>query len=240
MKIFRRVLITLVVLAAVVALGDRVANALAERRIADEVAATAADHGAHSDQRPDVKIHDWPFLTQAWGGEFAQIDITLHDVGANDLVFPELTMVARNVEADWRELSDGGQVIARTLDLEGTISIESVEALLAEQTGLDLEIDDDGTAVVNATREIAGFTIELRATGQIEIADGALSYRPDAVESLTSSLPAQVESQIDQFAAELGTTIGLPELPYGIVLADVSFKDGALTVAASAEDVVLN
>lgn len=239
MKILRRLLITLVVIAALLALGDRVANAVAERRIATEVAGTAADHGAYSDQRPEVTIHGWPFLTQAWSGEFEQIDITLKDVGANGLVFPNLEMVAHDVAADWRELSEGGSVVASTLEVSGTVSIESVEALLAEQTGYDLSIDEDGNASLRATKEVLGMSVEVEASGKIVIGEGELRFTPDAVEALTEGLPAGVQPVIEDFASELGSRIALPELPYGIQLVDVAFDGNGVTVSGSAEDVVL-
>lgn len=239
MKILRRVLIILVVLAALVALGDRVANAVAERRIATEVAATAADNGAYSDQRPEVTIHGWPFLTQAWSGEFEQIDITLKDVGAEGLVFPSLEMAAHSVEADWRELSDGGDAIAGTLDVSGSISVDSIEALLAEQTGYDLSIDEDGNATVTTTEELGGVSVDLQASGKIAVGDGELSFTPDAVESLTSGLPASVQPLIDSFASELTSTVTLPELPYGIQLVELAFEGDRVVISGSAEDVVL-
>ncbi|WP_158630384.1 LmeA family phospholipid-binding protein [Glycomyces terrestris] len=239
MKILRRILITLVVAAALLALGDRVANAVAERRIATEVAATAADHGAYSDQRPDVTIHGWPFATQAWTGDFEQIDITLRDVGANGLVFPELAMTAHDVDADWRELSDGGDAVARTLDVSGEIAIDSVEALLAEQTGWDLQIDEDGTATLSATEEIGGISVDLEASGQIAVGEGAISFTPDAVESVTQGLPASIQPLVDEFASQLTSSVEIPELPYGITLAEIAFEGDVVAISGTAEDVVL-
>ncbi|SDD85356.1 LmeA family phospholipid-binding protein [Glycomyces harbinensis] len=239
MKIFRRVLIVLVIVVALAALGDRVANALAEGRIADEVAATAADNGAYSDQRPEVTIHGWPFATQAWSGEFEQIDIDLRDVGAEGLVFPSLAMEARDVAADWRELADGGDAVAGTLDVSGSISVASIEALMAEQTGFDLAIDEEGVATVTSTEEVGGVSVDLQATGAIEVGEGELRFTPDAVESLTSGLPEQIQPLIDDYAAQLTTSVTLPELPYGIQLVELAFEGDEVVISGSAEDVVL-
>lgn len=239
MKIVRRLLITLVILAAVLALGDRVANALVERRIATEVADTAAANGAYSDSEPDVKIHGWPFLTQAWVGEFEQIDITLQDVGSNGLVFPSLDLVAHDVDADWRELRNGGDAVADTVDVTGSVSVDSIEALMAEQTGYDLQINEDGTASLTGSQEFLGTVVELEATGQFAFADNTLVFTPDTVASLTEGLPAQIQPLIDQAAAEFGTTVALPELPYGIQLSEIRFDGDVVTVSGAAQDVVL-
>ncbi|GAA2139903.1 DUF2993 domain-containing protein [Glycomyces algeriensis] len=239
MKILRRLLITLVIVVAVVALGDRVANALVERRIADEVANTAAANGAYSDQEPDVKIHGWPFLTQAWTGEFEQIDITLQDVGSNGLTFPSLEMVAHDVDADWRELRNGGDAVASTLDVSGSVSVDSIEAIVAEQTGYDLQIDEDGTASLTGSQEFLGVQVDLEATGKFAFADNTLTFTPDAVESLTENLPPQVQPLVDQAAGEFASTVALPELPYGIQLSEIRFEGDVVTVSGTAEDVVL-
>ncbi|GAA2168259.1 MULTISPECIES: LmeA family phospholipid-binding protein [Glycomyces] len=239
MKILRRLLITLVIVAAVLALGDRVANALVERRIATEVANTAAEHGAYSDQKPDVTIHGWPFLTQAWTGDFGQIDISLKDVGSNGLTFPSLDLVAHDVDADWRKLSDGGDAVAQTLDVSGSVSVDSIEAIMAEQTGYDLQIDEDGTASLVGSQELLGVEVELEATGTFEFGDNALTFTPDAVESLTEGLPPQVQPLVDQAASEFETTVDLPELPYGIQLSEIAFDGDVVTVSGTAQDVVL-
>ncbi|MFC3493249.1 LmeA family phospholipid-binding protein [Glycomyces rhizosphaerae] len=239
MKILRRLLITLVIVVAVVALGDRVANALVERRIATEVANTAADNGAYSDQEPDVKIHGWPFLTQAWTGDFEQIDITLKDVGSNGLAFPTLDLVAHDVDADWRELTNGGDAVASTLDVSGSISVDSIETLMAEQTGYDLQINEDGTASLIGSQELMGVEVEVEATGQFAFGDGALTFTPDTVESLTEGLPPQVQPLVEQTIGEFSSTVALPELPYGIQLAEIAFEGDVVTVSGSAEDVVL-
>ncbi|MCC3763956.1 DUF2993 domain-containing protein [Glycomyces sp. TRM65418] len=239
MKILRRLLITLVILVALVALGDRVANALAERRIATEVANTAAENGAYSDQRPDVTIHGWPFLTQAWSGEFEQIDITLQDVGSNGLVFPSLELVAHEVDADWRELSNGGDAVARTLDVSGSVSVDSIEALLAEETGFELEINEDGTASLTGSQELMGVNVDLQASGQIEMGDGTLRFTPDTIESLTQDLPAQAQPLVEAALDEFASSVELPELPYGIQLREITFDGDVVTVSGDAEDVVL-
>lgn len=239
MKILRRLLITLVILVALVALGDRVANAMVERRIATEVANTAADNGAYSDQRPDVTIHGWPFLTQAWSGDFEQIDIGLQDVGSNGLTFPTLDLVAHDVDADWRELTNGGDAVARTVDVTGSISVDSIETLMAEETGFDLQINEDGTASLIGSQELMGVEVELEASGQFAFGDGTLTFTPDTVESLTEGLPAQVQPLVEQAAGEFSSTVALPELPYGIQLSEIEFSGDLVTVSGSAQDVVL-
>ena len=239
-KTLRRLLIALVVIVALVALTDRVANAVAERRIATVDADTAADHGAYSDQRPDVTVHGWPFVTQAYAGEFERIDIALSEVGAEGLVFPNLDMVAHDVSADWRELSDGGgEIVAGTVEVTGSLSIESLEALLRERTGFDLSVGDDGSASVTSVIDALGLRIEVVGTGSIRLGPGALGVVPDVVEAVTEGLPPGAQEYVDQAAAQLTTVIDLPELPWGLELTELTIANGAVEVAGSAQDVPL-
>lgn len=240
-KILRRILIPLVIVVAVVALLDRVANAVAERQVASEVADTAADHGAYSDQRPDVTIHGWPFVTQVFGGELEQIDITLRDVGAEGLVFPELDLVAKGVEADWRELADGtGQVTAATVDAEGSIELDSLSSLVDDFVDIEATLNDDGTVLLEATAEVEGFQFDLVTEGRITLAGNALEIvTGEFTLADGSALPAGGEERLEEYASQLNTTLELPELPYGIELTEISFDGGMMEVAGSATDVVL-
>ncbi|GAB3655897.1 LmeA family phospholipid-binding protein [Glycomyces tarimensis] len=243
-KILRRTLVTLVIVVAVVALGDRVANALAERRVATEVADTAAEHGAYSNQRPDVTIHGWPFLTQAWSGEFEQIDIEMRDVGATvedaGLTFPTLDLVAHDVTADWRDFSDGNsQITAEQVDVSGSISIESLEALLRESTGYDMTLNDDGTASVSAVVEAAGFEVEVVGTGAIELGGGELRFTPDVVEAVTEQLPPEADQYIERVREEMTTIVSLPELPWGVELTEIAIRGGDVEISGSATGVTL-
>ncbi|MCH7229338.1 DUF2993 domain-containing protein [Glycomyces sp. L485] len=239
-KILRRILVPLVIVVALVALGDRIANAMAERRVATEVADTAAEHGAYSDHRPDVTIHGWPFLTQAWSGEFEQIDIEMREVGAEGLTFPSLDMVAHDVDADWREIADGtSEITAARVDVSGTVSVESLETLLRERTGYDMTVNDDGTASVTAVAEAAGFEIEVEGTGAIELGEGAIRFSPDIVEALTESLPPGSDAFVERVRDEMSTVIDLPELPWGIQLTEIAIAEGNVEISGSAPDVAL-
>ncbi|WP_026928546.1 LmeA family phospholipid-binding protein [Glycomyces tenuis] len=239
-KILRRLLIALVIIVALVALGDRVANAMAERRVATEVADTASEHGAYSERRPDVTIHGWPFVTQAWSGDFEQIDIELREVGAEGLVFPTLDMVARDVAADWRDIAAGNaEITASEVDVSGTVSIASLEELLREQTGYDLVVNEDGSASVSTVIDALGMEIEVVGTGAIEIDQDELRYVPDTIESLTGDLPPEAQSYVEEIRERMSTVIELPELPWGLQLTEIAIEGDTVSISGSAADVPL-
>jgi hypothetical protein len=239
-KFLRRTLITLVVLTAVLLLGDRVAAGFAENRIAAEVASTAANHGAYSDQRPDVTIHGFPFLTQAFGGEYRQIDIAMREVGADGLRFPTLDLVARDVTADWREVANrSADITADRVDAEGVIALDSLASLVDDYLSFDVHVSGDGTVTIEATLDMFGREVAVSGTGTIGLSDGALSIATDSFQAVEGVLPEGGQAVLDQFRSSLNTTVPLPELPYGIVLSEIEFSQDALRVSGSATDVTL-
>lgn len=239
-KILRRLLITLVIVVAIAALGDRVANAVAERRVATEVAETAAAHGAHSDQRPDVTIRGWPFVTQAWSGDFERIDIALREVGAEGIVFSTLDMVARDVTADWRDFAAGdSRITAAEVSVSGTVPLATLETLLRERTGYELHVDEDGTASVTTVIDVVGLEIEVVGTGAIELTGNELWFVPDAVESLSGSLPHDAQQHVEGIREQMSTVIALPELPWGLRLTEIAIAGGVVTISGTATDVAL-
>lgn len=239
-KILRRLLIVLIILVAALALTDRVANAVAERRVATEVADTAAEYDAHSDQRPDVTIHGWPFASQAWTGDFEQIDIELREVGAEELVFPALDMVARDVTADWRDFVEGEpRITAAEVDVSGTVSLASLQELLRERTGYDLVVNEDGTASVSTVIEALGVEVEIVGSGAIELTRDELRYVPDAVEAVSGRLPPEAEPYAEELRERVSTVIALPELPWGLRIDRIAIEEGAVSVSGSATDVPL-
>ncbi|WP_157930825.1 LmeA family phospholipid-binding protein [Glycomyces xiaoerkulensis] len=240
LRVLRIIVIVLVIVVGLAALGDRVANAVAERAVADRVADTAASYGAHSQQGPDVTIHGWPFATQAWNGEFGQIDIELREVGAEGLRFPELDLIAHDVDADWREFLDGNrQVTAATVDAEGTIALDSLSSLVDDFVDFDMTVADGGEVRIEATAEAAGQEISVSGSGQIALVDGALEIVTGAFELVEGALPPGGQELLEQYRSQLNTRLDLPDLPYGIELTEIEFTENTMRVTGSADDVVL-
>ena len=240
-KILRRILIPLVIAVAAVALLDRVANAVAERRVASQVVDTAVAHGAYSDQRPEVAIRGWPFVTQAFGGEFEQIDITLRGVGAGGLDFPELGLVATGIEVDWRDLAAGtGQVTAANVTAEGTIALDSLAVLVDDMIELDANVEEDGTVRLDATVEPEpGQQVGITASGRIELAGNALRLDMGPFELVEGTLPPGGRSALEEYTSRFNTVLELPELPYGIELTEIDFSGPIVEVSGSASGVAL-
>jgi hypothetical protein len=88
------VLIVVLVLAGLAVVGDRVAAAYAEHRIASEI--QKQGFGA----RPDVTIDGFPFLTQVIGRHFPHAHMTARDVHEGPLTISRIDGAVRDVRVD--------------------------------------------------------------------------------------------------------------------------------------------
>ena len=235
----RRWLIILLVLAVVLVVGDRVAAFAVERQIANQVADSAAERGAASEHSPEVDVHGFPFLTQVIGGEYGQVDITMRDVHADNLVFPTLELEAHNIDAPLTESLRGGDIVASTVDATGTISADSLSSLVDEVVEFDIAVSSGGELDIEATLDVFGHEVPVQGGGSIELVDNALSLTAGDFAAVDTSLPPGGEDVLQSMVDGLNTVVELPTLPYGITLTDLEFSNEAILVKGSAEDVEL-
>jgi hypothetical protein len=83
----RRLVWSLVVIVALLAILDRVALAAAQHDVAERLQADANLSSA-----PSVHIHGYPFLTQLIAGDYDDVDVVMHDVDAGALPVDRLSV----------------------------------------------------------------------------------------------------------------------------------------------------
>jgi hypothetical protein len=159
----RALLVVLLLLGGLALAADRGAEAVAEDRVAQLV----AERGGLAGQ-PQVEIGGFPFLTQALGGRYDDVRISL--TGA-DLGQPEGTSAdvsLRGVEVALSDVLSGSvqQVPVERVDGMATLSY----ALLAEQVGPGTTVTRDGDRLrVQRAVEVAGASVPLTATGTVSL-----------------------------------------------------------------------
>lgn len=137
----RAVLILIVVLAAALVAGDRVAVVMAQNEIGRKVA--AAYDLPH---RPSVEIGGFPFLTQAGDGHYHHIDIGVGDWSAQDISVRDLDVALTDVSAPLSDLvhSRTSNLVAATAtatavvpyDIVRTFAPSGVESISEGPDGL--------------------------------------------------------------------------------------------------------
>ncbi|WP_433082890.1 LmeA family phospholipid-binding protein [Dactylosporangium sp. CA-052675] len=236
-----------IILVGVFVVVDRIAAGAAEDRITQETKAQLAAKDVKYEGEPKVDITGWPFLTQVLAGEYKKITISLTKPQLNNVKLDTLTVEARSVKADARDLMNGkGDVVAGVVAGDASMSWDNVRPLL-EVAGLPSSIDPSNVdlKVVNNKIELRvplsfqGIKVTLIGLGSMVVETGKIVLRLESVTTDKGNLPPQVNSLIKQYQNRLQITVKLPGLPYNLVINSVRTTDAGLLVTASAADVKL-
>ncbi|MET8305958.1 DUF2993 domain-containing protein [Micromonospora sp. NPDC005173] len=243
----RKLLIGLVVLlllmAGLLVIADRVAVGVAERAIADRVSQEVTKQGAQA-AAPDVEVGGTPFLTQVLDGRYQRISIKLRDVQASvegDAVrLLVLDVDARNVRASLDTLRTGqGDVVADTVNGTGTISYESLAALL-DRPGLTLG-EQGGKLAVTAPVDILGQTLTVSGTADVTVAkSGAVALRFNDLDAEGLPNLPLARALLNNYAKGISIDVPLPDLPFQLAVREVRPLPEGLAVTADAKNVPIN
>jgi hypothetical protein len=226
----RALLIVLLLLGGLALAADRGAEAVAEDRVAQLV----AERGGLAGQ-PQVEIGGFPFLTQALGGRYDDVRISL--TGA-DLGQPEGTSAdvsLRGVEVALSDVLSGSvqQVPVERVDGTATLSY----ALLAEQLGPGTTVTRDGDRLrVQRTVEVGGVSVPLTATGTVSLDGDTLVVDVDDASGAGVDVP---DVLVDQVSDALDVRYRIPQLPFGLQVTGVAPADDGVRVRVEATDTVL-
>ncbi|HEX6471937.1 MAG TPA: DUF2993 domain-containing protein [Streptosporangiaceae bacterium] len=226
----RKVLLVLLfVLIIGVIAADRVGVAVAQDQIAKQVA-------AQNDlpRKPDVKIHGIPFLTQALGGEYKQIDIGIGELTRQGVTLNDVKVRLSHVQAPLSDVvhGDASNVAAGTATASAIVPYDavrrrapaSVKSISAN--GSDLQVRGD-LAILGFARDVT-IVAAVRATGR------GIAVAPQSVR--TGGGPAVPLSLLrDRFTF----TVPVRDLPLGSRISEVDVTPEGLRIAATANDVKL-
>jgi len=226
----RALVVVALLLLGLAALLDRVAVGVAEDRVATELAAKGDLRGA-----PDVDIAGFPFLTQAIGGRYDDVRISLT---AAELGQPEGTRADLSLRGVHIPLSAAlsGSVDTVPVDrIDGTATLSY--SLLSAQLGEDTELAREGDRLrITRTVEILGRQLRLTAVGQVAL-EGS-----DLVVDVQEAAGAGVEVPgflLDRAVDQLDLRHPVPDLPFGLQVASVRPGADGVDVELEAVDTVL-
>ena len=204
------VLIVVLVLAGLAVVGDRVAAAYAENRIASEI--QKEGFGA----RPDITIHGFPFLTQVLDRHFPHAHMTARNVREGPVTISRIDGDVRDVRVDsgFRKGTIG------SVDGTGTISFGN----LAKAAGQpDLKLTAAGPNTVKAEVDLDVATAE--ATAQVTKVGNQIRVHAVSVEGFPLS----------DLGDDLDFSVPVSGLPMGLTFKSltVSSKGVALRITGS-------
>ena len=223
-------LITLVVLLGLAVVADRVAVGFAEDQVAEQMASKGGLAGT-----PSVDIAGFPFLTQAFAGNYedVRISLTAHDLGQPAGTRADVRL--HGVHVPLKSVLSGSvsEVPVDRIDGTATLSYE----LLAAQLGGDTTLRREGDGLrITKTVEIAGYTLPLTAAGTVTLDGDDLVVDVQKASGAGVDVPGVL---VDRVSDLLDLRYTVPALPFGLQLTSVQPADDGVRIGVAAKDTVL-
>lgn len=223
-------LITLVVLLGLAVVADRVAVGFAEDQVAEQMASKGGLAGT-----PSVDIAGFPFLTQAFAGNYedVRISLTAHDLGQPAGTRADVRL--HGVHVPLKSVLSGSVSEVPVDRIDGTATLSY--ALLAAQLGGDTTLRPEGDGLrITKTVEALGQTIPLTAVGTVSLDGNQLVVDVEQAAGAGVDLPDFLVSRVSDL---LDLRYDVPALPFGLQLTDVAPAEDGVDVRVEAQDAVL-
>jgi hypothetical protein len=226
----RALAIAIVILVALGVVADRVAESLAE----DRLAVVAEDEAARYDVRASdtsVEVGGFGFLPQLAKGEFSRITLTMQRPTISSISAQDLTVAMTGIQVP-RDLVTGGTnatVKVDSADLQLRLSPDALTKLAARTSGLG-----------GLTLRIVGGKLQARVA--VNGIEASATVQPQAqngrIRLVADGLPAGVPSAVrDAVNSLLGRGIQVPDLPFGASLERVGVDGQSVLLTATAANV---
>ncbi|RZU33345.1 DUF2993 domain-containing protein [Blastococcus saxobsidens] len=209
---------------------DRVAVGVAEGQVAQQL----ADRGGLAGE-PDVDIRGFPFLTQAFGGRYEEVRISLT---AEELGRPEGTeadIALRGVRLPLSSVLSGEvrEVPVDRIDGTATLSYE----LLAAELGGDTTLQREGEDLrITRTVDLLGYSLPLTASGTVGLDGDEVVVEVADASGAGVEIPRILVGRV----ADLLDLRYRVELPFGLRLTGVAPADDGVDVRVEADTTVLS
>lgn len=239
----KKLAIGLAVVLALLVAADFIAAAVAERQVSKQLRTTLS-----LPQDPAVTVNGFPFLTQALGGDYRDVEVSADQVQVARLSGITVEATLRNVQVPFSDLVGQSVREIRVREVEGRARIQASELgkaidvpdlRVTEVTDTDREGRDipENAVKLFGTVDVLGTPIEVTVIGAVEIVDGQVQVTPSSLEVDGQQLPPASEQGILRLFT---TRIDPGSLPFGITPTSVSEEDGVLIVEGVARDVVID
>jgi hypothetical protein len=226
----KALLVVVLLLLGLLVVGDRIAVGFAE----DEVATQIAEKGG-LEGTPDVDITGFPFLTQAIGGRYDDVRISLT---AAELGQPEGTradIALHGVRVPLSAVLSGSVSEVPVDRIDGTATLSY--ALLSAQLEGDTAVTREGGGLrITRTVEVLGQTVPLTAAGTVTLDGNDLVVDVQQVAGAGVDVPDWLLSRATDL---LDLRYTVPALPFGLQLTSVTPADDGVVLGLEATDTVL-
>jgi hypothetical protein len=219
-----------VLLLGLAVLVDRVAVGVAEDKVATQVAEKGGLQGT-----PEVDIAGFPFLTQAIGGSYDDVRISLTAEELGQPAGSRADVVLHGVHVPLSSVLSGSVQEVPVDRIDGTATLSY--ALLAAQLGSGTQLERDGDRLrITRTVEVLGQQVRLTATGQVSLEGNELVVDVEEASGVGVEVPGFL---LDRAANLLDLRYPVPALPFGLQLTGVRPAADGLDIRVEATDTVL-
>jgi hypothetical protein len=227
----RRLVLVLVVLVALLVVADRVTARLAERALAQQ-----ARESADLSSTPTVRVHGFPFLTQALRGKYGRIDLEATDLDRGGVRISRLTATVHGAGVPLTEALAGDVTSIPVAGLDATALVTFAD--LAHRSRLvGLSIVSEGDAVrVTGRVTVLGQTVRVSALSTVSLRTGRIAVTARSLKVLGQSTPGLVNA----LAGALDLLVPVGTLPYDLHLTGLGVTPDGLQLTARSGPTVLS
>ncbi|MFI0350702.1 DUF2993 domain-containing protein [Actinomadura sp. 9N407] len=185
-------------------------------------------------RQPDVKIHGFPFLTQAVGGEYDRIEVGIGDWTQEDVRVTDVKIEMRGLKAPLSDVTAGNSanMTVRTATASAVIPYGAIQQRAPKEVkkigpkGDDLQVDLTGS--------LMGLPLNGTAVVSVKVVDKGLAITPVSVGTGGAQIP------LNLIQRQLTWTVPVTDLPVGSRISEVQPTPEGLRVAATAENLQLS
>jgi hypothetical protein len=221
----RKLLIGVIILAALLVAADRISVAVAENQISDRLTSAYGLAG-----KPGVTITGFPFLTQVVTGDYRQIDVSANQVSADGAVLHHLNVRLTGVHATVSQVLGNGSSMVTADRAAGSamVGFGTVDHRLP--SGFRLHPDGKNISV-SGKLAVGGVQIPVSATVAVGVSGSGISVTPVHV-----SVPG-IATLPSAYSSQLRVVVPLSTLPLHLRLTSVHVTPDGLRIGAAARDV---
>jgi hypothetical protein len=221
----RKLLIGVLIFAALLVAADRISVAVAENQISDRLTSAYGLAG-----KPGVTITGFPFLTQVVTGDYQQIDVSANQVSTDGAVLHHLNVRLTGVHATVSQVLGNGSSMVTADRAAGSamVGFGTVDRRLP--SGFRLHPDGKNLSV-SGNVAVGGVRIPVSATVALGVSGSGISVTPVRV-----TVPG-IATLPSAYSSQLRVVVPLSTLPLHLRLTSVHVTPDGLRIGAAAQHV---
>lgn len=208
---------------------DRIGVRKAEDEISKQV---AAQYDLTS--RPDVSIHGFPFLTQALGGNYHEIDVTLGEWSRKDVTVRDATLRLTGVAAPLSDVLNGDTSQITVANATASVVVPYASLQRYAPKGVTGMGASGKNLQARVTGTFLGFNVTGNLVASLKATPKGISVTPQSISSDGTRVPLALLQQRYTFTVPMQDL-----LPLGARITDLQVTPGGLRISATADDLKL-